>query len=430
MSATFSAASAAALESPAPGTTALADRLLNFILFVTVLLSSVVFIEPSPHDGMMMVLLVMCFAARLPFDRKLVPLLLILFAWLIGGWFALLEPVDQEQKFLYDWTSFYLALATLTFACLFSAGNMIRLAILRRAYIIAAVLATVAGYIGFFHLLPGSDIFLDNERVSATFKDPNVYGPFLVFPLLMLMFGLVTNGFRLSRLALLLFLMGGLFLSFSRGAWIHFAVSATIGIFLLYANASDSRMRSRIVLLIIIAVIGAALLFIAMTSIDSVRDMLLLRAKAIQPYDVGPGGRFSLQKLALSAILDHPNGMGPSGFGLAYGGQQHNVYMQCFLVYGWLGGTMYLTLVMLTFVIGFANVRVRTPWQPFLIAAYATFIGEALEGMIVDTDHWRHFFLVVGMVWGLSVANINLRRGARARLRAEDEVRLAARSVA
>ncbi len=69
---------------------------------------------------------------------------------------------------------------------------------MRRAYLLAALLATVAGYIGFFHLLPGADIFLDGVRVSATFKDPNVYGPFLIFPLLMLMIGLMTRGIRHS----------------------------------------------------------------------------------------------------------------------------------------------------------------------------------------------------------------------------------------
>ena len=68
------------------------------------------------------------------------------------------------------------------FACLFCDGDLVRLAILRRAYILAALIATAAGYIGFFHLVPGAGIFLDNDRVSATFKDPNVYGPFLIFP--------------------------------------------------------------------------------------------------------------------------------------------------------------------------------------------------------------------------------------------------------
>ena len=46
----------------------------------------------------------------------------------------------------------------------------------------------------------------------------------------------------------------------------------------------------------------------------------------------------------------------------------------------------------------------------YLIVAYATFVGEAVEGLIVDTDHWRHFFLLLGLIWGLAVATINLRR--------------------
>jgi hypothetical protein len=42
----------------------LPQRLLNIVLIVTVLLSSVAFIEPSPHDGLMIVLLAACVAAR------------------------------------------------------------------------------------------------------------------------------------------------------------------------------------------------------------------------------------------------------------------------------------------------------------------------------------------------------------------------------
>ena len=90
--------------------------------------------------------------------------------------------------------------------------------------------------------------------------------------------------------------------------------------------------------------------------------------------------------------------------------QQHDVYMQGFLVYGWLGGAAYLTLVAVTLGTGLAVVRVPTPWQNYLIVAYATFVGEAVEGFIVDTDHWRHFFLLLGLIWGLAVATINLRR--------------------
>ena len=138
------------------------------------------------------------------------------------------------------------------------------------------------------------------------------------------------------------------------------------------------------------------------------------RAQLVQPYDVGSGGRFTLQEMAITEMLNFPNGMGPFEFSRVHGLQQHNVYLQAFLVYGWLGGVAYLALLAATIWIGFRTVFVRTPWQPYLICAFATFVGEVLEGFIIDTDHWRHFFLLLGMIWGLAAATINHSRNASA----------------
>ena len=405
-----------------------AQRLLNITLFVTVLLSSIAFIEPSPHDAMMFVLLAVCVAARVRFDRKLIPLLILTVVWLLGGFLSLVQVGDQQNTIQYAGTSVYLGLAGIMFGCLFCDGNLTRLSIVRRAYILAALIATAAGYLGFFHLVPHYQIFLDNDRVSATFKDPNVYGPFLIFPLLLLIVGFMTSGVRLIGLIVLVALLGGLFLSFSRGAWMHFVLSAAVAAVLLFAATPDPRMRSRIVLFAVGAALAAVLVVVALTSVESVRDMLLERAKAIQPYDVGPGGRFWFQQLAISQILDHPNGLGPFEFSRIFGGQQHDVYMQGFLVYGWLGGAGYFTLVLVTLGIGIRTALIATPWQYYLIAAYAAFVGEACEGFIVDTDHWRHFFLLLGLVWGLTAATINFR--LRQKIAADEEPDAAIAAIA
>jgi hypothetical protein len=388
----------------------LPQRLLNIVLFVTVLCSSIAFIEPSPHDGLMIVLAMMCVAARVPFDRRIIPLVLLLILWLVGAFLSLIQVPDQKQTIQYVGTSAYLALAAIIFACLFCDGDRVRLMILRRAYIVAALIATAAGYIGFFHLLPGSDIFLFNDRVSATFKDPNVYAPFLIFPLVLLMVEMMTERIRLSSLAVAVVLLGGLLLSFSRGAWAHFAISAAVAVLILVVARPEPAVRTRIVLFTLGGVIAIALLFIALMSIGSVHDLFIERAKAIQPYDVGPGGRFWEQQLALRVILEHPNGMGPFEFGRVYGMQQHDVYMQGFLVYGWLGGVAYMTFVLVTLAVGLRAALARTPWQLYLIAAYGAFVGEVCEGFIVDTDHWRHFFLLLGVIWGLTAATIRFRR--------------------
>ena len=403
-------ADAALAASDVDGRAALAQRLLNFTLFVTVLFSSIAFVQPSPHDAMMGVLLLVCCAARVKFDRKLTPLLLLTIVWLIGGLLCLMRVSDQEDTIQYAGTSIYLGIAGLMFGCLFCEGSLVRLSILRRAYILAALIATAAGYVGFFHLIPQYAVFLDNDRVSATFKDPNVYGPFLIYPLLLLIIGFMTRGVRLGRLIVLLALLGGLFLSFSRGAWMHFAVSTAVAVALMFAATPEPRMRNRIVLFAIGTAIVAALLVLALTSIDSVREIFFVRAKAIEPYDVGPGGRFWDQRLAITQILEHPNGLGPFEFSRIFGAQQHDVYMQGFLVYGWLGGAAYLTLVLVTLLVGIRAALMSTPWQYYLIAAYAAFVGEFCEGFVVDTDHWRHFFLLLGLVWGLTAATINLHR--------------------
>jgi hypothetical protein len=38
------------------------------------------------------------------------------------------------------------------------------------------------------------------------------------------------------------------------------------------------------------------------------------------------------------------------------------------------------------------------------------FVGEIGESIVIDSDHWRHFFLVMGLVWGLAAATRDYRR--------------------
>jgi hypothetical protein len=117
--------------------------------------------------------------------------------------------------------------------------------------------------------------------------------------------------------------------------------------------------------------------------------------------------------LALNSVLTFPNGMGPFEFARVHGLQQHNVYLQAFLVYGWVGGVSYVLLLLTTTLVGLRTALVRTPWQPYLITAVAAFVGEMAEGFVIDTDHWRHFYLLLGMIWGLSAATFKAVRAAQ-----------------
>jgi hypothetical protein len=103
-------------------------------------------------------------------------------------------------------------------------------------------------------------------------------------------------------------------------------------------------------------------------------------------------------------MFSHPLGMGPWGFAHATNWVSHDTFLGTMLNHGWLGGTAYLTLIVLTLWIGFRTLWLRTPWQTLLIATYAAFLAMIFEGVFGDTDHWRHFYVVLGVVWGLAAA--------------------------
>jgi hypothetical protein len=82
----------------------------------------------------------------------------------------------------------------------------------------------------------------------------------------------------------------------------------------------------------------------------------------------------------------------------------HNSYLNAMMSGGWLSGACYLTLVLLTLAFGFRALFVATPWRSTTIVVYAGYVGVAAESVIIDSDHWRHAFLLLGVLWGLIAA--------------------------
>ncbi len=390
---------------------AFTERLLLVVLFITVLASSVAFIEPSPHDALMGVLALACLIAGIRFERPIALLFLLLLIWNVAGLLSLLNVAGQEQTAQYAGTSVYLAVAAVLFASLFAHNTMPRIVTVRAAYVLTATVISAAGIAGYFNLFPRAhDLFATYDRALGGFKDPNVFGPFLIWPALVVIERMLARRVRLTDLLVIGILLFALLLSFSRGAWFHFAASCAVMMMIAFVTADTNRERLRIVALSAITIAAVAGLIVLALSFDSIGAMFRERAQLVQSYDVGSGGRFTLQELAITDLLNFPNGMGPFEFSRVHGLQQHNVYLQAFLVYGWAGGMAYLTLLAATVWTAFRTMFVRTPWQPYLICAFATFVGEILEGFVIDTDHWRHFFLLLGMIWGLGAATFNYAR--------------------
>ncbi len=58
-----------------------------------------------------------------------------------------------------------------------------------------------------------------------------------------------------------------------------------------------------------------------------------------------------------------------------FGEDTHNVWLKAVLDYGWIGFIAFLALTFLTLGIGFKLLFRNRPWQPYLLVAYATYLG-------------------------------------------------------
>jgi hypothetical protein len=397
----------------APRASRLADIFLHAVLYLCVLSSFFVFVQPAPYEFLIAVLVFACILARVHIDAKVLPLLFLMMIRDVSGIYPFLYVMDRPRSVQFMLIHFYMGLNVMVFACLFAQDSMRRLATLRAAYVLAGVVGTVLGLIGYFKLLPGfHELFVLNDRVVSGFKDPNVFGPFLIPPLLWLIQGFVTDRFRLISVVCSMILTTGLILAYSRAAWIHFVISIAVMIWLLYFTSPDRTSRKRIVILVVAGLIGFVALFAVLMSIETVREMLIQRA-SLQSYDTGSeGSRINTQAKAFYNMFEYPLGMGPWEFLRINRLAAHNSILGTMLNLGWIAGFAYTAVILLTLAIGLRCLMVRTPWQPFLIATYASYVGVLPVGFVIDTDHWRHYYLVVGIIWGLSIATINLRRTA------------------
>lgn len=409
----MSAAAEFAAVRPAPYA-ALKTRLLHLLLYVTILVSPFVMFEPAPYEVLVGLLGLACLLAGVTVDRKIVLPLVLIMIWNVGGMIALTPVIYDSDAVTFVVISFYMGMTSLVFACLFAHDSVRRLEIMRSAYIVAALWASIVGIVGYFDLLPGAwDNFTLYSRLKSTFKDPNLFGPFAILPLLFLISGALLDGLKLRHVVIGAIILVAVLLSFSRAAWAHFIFSAALMIGLMFVATPSARFRARIATVTLLSLIGFGVLLAGILSVDSIGNVFRERASLIQDYDAGESGRFNRQLESIPVLLDRPNGLGPYQFHKYYDQDPHNVYLNAFASYGWMGGIAYAILVLTTLWAGYTNVLKRTPWQQYLIAALATYTGVAFEGFVIDTDHWRSYYLVMGIVWGLVIATLNAERRLR-----------------
>ena len=389
------------------------ERLRGALLWLTGFAGAIVFMEPSPYEVASLLTIFVFVCTGLTLRPGLLPLFVLMLLYNTGFSIAVLQITDQSKPTTWVAISWYLSLTAVFFAAMLLQNTEERLSLLMRGTTFAALLASVVAILSYFRLLgPASDWFLLYDRAHATFNDPNVLGAFLILPSLLALQRILNGKFGdAARASVLLGLFSiAVLLSFSRGAWGQLVFTAMLLMFFTFVTSRSPTERARIILISIVGVLLIVLLLAALLSIDRVAELFKQRAVLEQSYDAGPLGRFGRYVLGAEIALDHPFGIGPLQFSKIFPEDPHNTYLNTFLSGGWLTGLVYLTLVFTTLVRGLRYVFVATPWRRTYIAVYCAFVGTVIESAIIDIDHWRHFFLITGVIWGLMTVSQPYRR--------------------
>ncbi|GAA6156828.1 O-antigen ligase family protein [Pyruvatibacter sp. HU-CL02332] len=377
----------------------------SVLLFCLMAISHYVLREPAPYDLLMVATAGMLFmlglripaGVALPFGL----MVLVLCGYMIGGTGA--RYIDMSIKFLQ--TSTYLTLTFVFYTAVVTASPDRALKALWGGYIFAGLCAAALGIGGYLGFIPGADILLGSGRAKGLFEDPNVYGPFLVPPTIYAIWRMTTRGvtpavFFWGPIATVLVL--GLFLSFSRGAWLHMMLSAA-AFAVLASMAPETRgQRGRIVMITILLGVMLTLAIGWAITIPEVRELLEQRL-GLQSYDTKQGGRFSGQFEALKMAMINPFGIGANNWGMLAAQDTHNVYLNVFVSGGFISLVGLVGAFGLTLVRGF-KYAMHGPRRGVFIVAFASFIGLIAEAIIIDINHWRHLYVLMGMIWGLMLA--------------------------
>ena len=387
-----------------------------------VFLAGYVINEPAPYELFMVALIAIWALFGLRVSRTIAPLLVILCVFNIGGLISMTQMAELKDTPLYIAVSLFLAFTAVFYAAIIERDHTL-LPVIFRAYTAAAVFTSVLGVLGYFHVLPGAEIFTLYDRARGGFQDPNVFGPFLMLPVAWLTYGILKERPAKAPLLItaLLIVSLGNFLSFSRAAWGMQVFTMLMVTAIVFIESQSAKFRLRIVLLIGFAILLLALALLVAMQIPSVSDMFFNRAKLVQDYDGARLGRFARHGIGYLMAMENPLGIGPLVFGQMLGEDTHNIWLKALLDYSWLGFAAHMALTWITLGIGFKLLFRSRPWQSYLICAYAVYVAHVFVGNIIDTDHWRHFYLLLGIIWGSYALEKRhqLTLGSRARVGSE-----------
>ena len=370
----------------------------DLMIFIAFASSSLVFIEPAPVDLLLVLLLVIGLVnGRLSMRRLENSSLIHLATWVLvlTNLFTLIHFYPDPRMVLFAAVSVYL-LASMYLVKMYVASPYHGHIILAGYWVAAwiGMFAVILAYMGF----PGLGFTIETRRAKGFFKDPNVFGPFLIAMSILVLDELIDPALPrvpgvIKGLTLIIFTIG-VFLSFSRAGWLSWALA--IGLYVAFNLLKGRHVRR---LLTVLTIAGGVALLLTVALLGARPDLVRLLEWRLTVVEAGDTVRFARQAETIMAALEQPTGVGP---GMVRG--VHQLYARALGEQGVLGLLALLTLLLaITLGVFRAALRSNRVYDLSPTALWAGLVGILGNSIFIDTIHWRHFYLLLGLSWVVSV---------------------------
>jgi O-Antigen ligase len=365
-------------------------------LAVAVVLLAAVRFEPAPTDVVVAILIAVGFITSRFRLRRVIPgAVLLVGVYLALNLISAIAVADEQRAVSFFAITFYVACFGLWLAAYVTSSAIARR--ITRCYVAAAVASAVVATLALFVPFPGHDLFTRIGRAEGLFKDPNVFGPFLVPAALIVMEEILTprllRGRRSTKVLMFLALSLGILFSYSRAAWLNLVVGLMVVLVIVSFRRGGGRQAAHVLTIVVLAVVSLG----AVVAFSGSLSFLEQRAKVHQSYDTG---RFGAQSESITWAMEYPFGVGPGQFERRAHISAHSMYARTLAEEGIPGLLVLLVLMLATLGWALQNaIRGHDTYGIGSAALLGAWLGILLNGAFVDTLHWRHLWFVAALIW-------------------------------
>lgn len=394
----------------------------KWLLRLTFASSLFVLFEPSLYDLALVILMgIILFRGRVVITPGLRHFCVLLAVFMVAQVASIVQTTDIANSAQFFGITLYLMLSTVVLAGYVAFRGEAAITDIFAGFYIGCIITFLAVFCAVLNLVPSlRDLVLmyGESRARGFFKDTNVMSPAMIpiglyaLAKLKKKAGFIRNGFHFGVFMAATFLI---VLSFSRGAFITYV----LGILIYFSVQAIKRGRKGLKLVMagfffLPFLIGGTI--VALNA--SGYGQFLSERTQLESYDQD---RFKVHEILLNKMVHATFGIGPGQtnpylyehYDFEGSNAAHNTYLRVGFENGVFGLLVYIYLLAVTLVVAYKSSRAKDGLANVSLVVLCSYVATLISALTVDTLHWRHFWIIIALVWGIAAYRYRVRRAER-----------------